>query len=106
FPHTLRVYIRLERPVALLRQGPSAWVVSARGRVLRTVQRPYPRLPRLWARSDVSVAVDATLTGPEREASAALGAAARSRLAGHVQTVLPLAGALTLVLRSGLRVVL
>src|SRR5262249_62400946 len=28
FPHTLRIRVRLERPVAILRRGPDAWLVS------------------------------------------------------------------------------
>ena len=31
FPHTLRVRVRLERPVAVLRRGPDAWLVSVLG---------------------------------------------------------------------------
>ena len=32
FPHTLRVRVRLERPVAVLRRGPDAWLVSSSAR--------------------------------------------------------------------------
>ena len=35
FPHTLKVRVRLERPVAVLRRGADAWLVSATARVLR-----------------------------------------------------------------------
>src|SRR5437870_8656031 len=35
FPHTLKVHVRLERPVAVLRQGADAWLVSSSARVLR-----------------------------------------------------------------------
>ncbi|TML58586.1 MAG: FtsQ-type POTRA domain-containing protein [Actinobacteria bacterium] len=34
FPNTLRIVVVPERPVAVIRQGASAWLVSARGRVL------------------------------------------------------------------------
>ena len=37
FPHTLRVELREERPVAVVRHGDGAWMVSARGRVMESV---------------------------------------------------------------------
>ena len=37
FPHTLRVVVVPEQPVLLLRRGKEGWVVSARGRVMRSV---------------------------------------------------------------------
>jgi cell division protein FtsQ len=50
FPNTLHVIIVPERPVAVLRDGPGAWVVSARGRVIRAVATDgAPTLPRIWA---------------------------------------------------------
>ena len=49
FPHTLVVSVRSERPVALLRRGGEAWLVSDGARVLsQVVQRPFPALPRVW----------------------------------------------------------
>lgn len=35
FPHTLRLFVEPEQPVAVLKQGGQQWVVSVRGRVLR-----------------------------------------------------------------------
>ena len=72
FPHTLKVRVRLERPVAVLRRGADAWVVSASARVLQQLERrPYPRLPRIWLPAATDVSVNATLGG-----SAAMGVAA------------------------------
>jgi cell division protein FtsQ len=49
FPHTLRVFVRAERPVAVLRSGSSSVLVSARGRVMRRLARgAFPALPRIW----------------------------------------------------------
>ena len=50
FPNTLRVTIVPERPVALLRDGPAAWIVSERGRVMRpiAVAAAPATLPRIW----------------------------------------------------------
>ena len=52
FPETLRVRLTLEQPVALVRSGDSAWVVSARGRVIRASGPDTAReLPRIWLAS-------------------------------------------------------
>jgi hypothetical protein len=49
FPSTLHVRVVPERPVAVLRDGPAAWVVSARGRVLRPIAAADAgTLPRIW----------------------------------------------------------
>jgi cell division protein FtsQ len=49
FPNTLRVKIVPERPITVLRDGGAAWVVSARGRVIRPVDaHGAPTLPRMW----------------------------------------------------------
>jgi cell division protein FtsQ len=54
FPHTLRVSVREERPVAVVRHGDGAWVVSARGRVMEAVEPgDITRLPRVWLGGDV-----------------------------------------------------
>src|SRR5215207_1679503 len=34
FPHTLRVFVRAERPLLVLRRGNESWLVSARARVV------------------------------------------------------------------------
>jgi len=65
FPHTLRVHVTVEQPVALLREASSAWLVSATGRVLAELRdASYPPLPRIWlgAGTDVTVGmpVDST----------------------------------------------
>jgi cell division protein FtsQ len=54
FPHTLRLELRAERPVAVVRHGDEAWVVSARGRVMQVVESgTFVRLPRIWLTEDV-----------------------------------------------------
>ena len=76
FPHTLKVSVRAERPVAVLRAG--------RGRVARLCQRtrpaassrrPYPRLPRIWVPRSVDIAANATLGGLGAQGVAARRAA-------------------------------
>jgi cell division septal protein FtsQ len=54
FPHELVVRIRRELPAAVLRSGSRSWLLSERGRVLRTVARgAHPRLPRIWSAEPV-----------------------------------------------------
>jgi len=105
FPHTLRVFVRAERAVAVARQGPDAWLVSARARVLRQLDaKPYPTLPRLWLPGSTDVAPGQTLAGSPAQAARVLGAARSLRLPGAVRTVRAGDSELTLVLASGLEV--
>ena len=39
FPHTLRIAVVSERPLAVVRRGPDAWLVSEHGRVIRELDR-------------------------------------------------------------------
>lgn len=49
FPHTLRVAVRPERAVAVIREGGDAWLVSARARVIAKIDpREEDSLPRIW----------------------------------------------------------
>jgi len=102
FPHTLKVRVRTERPVAVLRRGAEAWLVSATARVLRTLeQRPYPRLPRIWLPRSADVAVNSTLGGPGAQGVAALAPLGPLRVGAKVTQVRTGDGQLTLVLASG-----
>jgi cell division protein FtsQ len=101
FPHTLKVRVRLERPVAVLRQGSDAWLVSASARVLRKLERPYPRLPRIWVQRSVDIAVDSTLAGPGARGVAAVAPLRPLRVGADIRQVLTADGELTLVLAAG-----
>jgi cell division protein FtsQ len=79
FPHTLRIVVVPEQPVAVVRQGAKAWLVSARGRVMR----PLPphgarRLTRIWIPKTTPVTVGGFL--PTNHAAAIARALA---LAAH-----------------------
>src|SRR5690242_12229478 len=51
FPHTLRLWVVPERPVAVVRRGRESWLVSARGRVIaRIPQGGDPTLARVWVK--------------------------------------------------------
>jgi len=101
FPHTLKVRVRLERPVAVLRQGVDAWLVSASARVLRELRKPYPHLPRIWVPRSVDVAVNATLGGVGAQGVAAIAPLRPLHVRADVREVLTGRGELTLVLASG-----
>jgi len=104
FPHTLKVRVRLERPVAVLRRGSDAWLVSATARVLeRLTKRPYPHLPRIWLPASADVSVNTTLDGAGAMGVAAVAPLRPLRLAARVRQVLTGDGELTLVLSSGTR---
>jgi cell division protein FtsQ len=104
FPHTLKVRVRLERPVAVLRQGADAWLVSASARVLRKLEPPYPRLPRIWVPRSVDITVNSTLAGPGARGVAAVAPLRPLRVGADVRQVLSGDGELTLVLASGTEV--
>ena len=102
FPHTLKVRVRLERPVAVLRQGADAWLVSSSARVLRKLdQHPYPRLPRIWVPRSADIAVDSTLGGLGAKGVAALAPLRSLHVGANVRQVRADDGELTLVLASG-----
>jgi cell division protein FtsQ len=57
FPHTLRIAVVPERPVAVLRRGRQWWLVSARARVIaRLAPHSEAALPRIWLPTTVAVA--------------------------------------------------
>jgi cell division protein FtsQ len=50
FPHTVRIVVVAERPLAVMRARGVAWLVSARGRVIRTLELgSMTHLPRVWS---------------------------------------------------------
>jgi cell division septal protein FtsQ len=104
FPHTLRVSVAAERPVALLRRGSAAWLVSARGRVLRPLPRPrLSRLPRVWAPLTVAAETGDLLTDSATlRAVRALSAVSAGRgLGARVEHARASDRELTLVLAAG-----
>ena len=83
FPHTLRVTVRPEHPVAVARRGPKAWLVvgeRARDRA-RSPLGTHPELPRIWlahsGEPQVGASPDAT-----GSACARCGRSALARTAG------------------------
>jgi cell division protein FtsQ len=106
FPHTLRITIVPERPVAVVRRGSGAWLVSIRGRVMeRLPSVAEPRLPRIWlsARTPVDVGSGLAASGA-RLAARAAGLA--GRFGARITTVTYTGEALVFHLRSGLQLLL
>jgi cell division protein FtsQ len=103
FPNTLRVVVVPERPVAVVRQGAAGWLVSARGRVLRTLPHGARRgLPRIWLPRNADIAVGNTLAPEDGgRAAAALAAARRVGFRRRVRDVSFDGGGLVFALRSG-----
>jgi len=107
FPSTLRVTVRAERAVLLLRQGASSWVVSSFGRVMRKIQNPRrSSLPRLWLPSKgIEVALGETLPRYDGKlAAAAVAPVEPGSFRGGVRSVDSSASGLTLVLVSGAQI--
>jgi cell division protein FtsQ len=109
FPHTLRVVVRRQVPVLVVRRVPGrdAFLVAASGMVMRML--PHPRLsslPRLWVKKDVQLTVGLRVPRDVIGASTALAALRGSGLPGGVATVSVGKGELTLTLGGGLQVLL
>jgi cell division protein FtsQ len=106
FPHTLRVHVQVEQPLAVLRQGSAAWLVSADARVLREL--PHPRLSslsRVWLPASASVTPEAVLADPlGLQAVTALRTITREPIGAAIRDVRMGESELTLILRSGLEV--
>jgi hypothetical protein len=94
--------VRLERPVAVLRRGAAAWVVSASARVLQQLEhKPYPRLPRIWLPAATDVSVNSTLGGIAAMGIAAVAPLRPLHIGADVRQVLTSDRELTLVLGTG-----
>jgi hypothetical protein len=103
FPHTLRVRVVEERPVAVLHRGNDLFLVSARARVIRPLAaNALLGLPRIWVPSTTDVTLGATLGGEPGSAVAALVPLHRFRLPVRVATAHAADGQLFLRLRTGL----
>jgi cell division protein FtsQ len=102
FPHTLRVTVVPEVPVAVLHRGKETWLVSARGRTIERIpRRTEPLLPRIWVPTAAPVAPGAFLA-PDDGGAAARALALAQGFPARVSTATLSHGELTLRLRAGL----
>ena len=66
FPHTLRVTVVPERPLAVVRRGQDAWLVSEHGRVIRELDRGRRNImTNVWTSADTNLAVGSTVANAE-----------------------------------------
>ena len=105
FPHGLRVVVVPERPVAVLRSGRAAWVVSERGRVIRAVEsNTNRRLPRIWLAAGAAFEPGATLAIPTASKALRVVASLPARFPVPVRTARATGDGLVLVLSTELEV--
>ena len=104
FPHTLRVTVRAEHPVAIARRGSKAWLVAASTRTIAAVPlRTHPGLPRIWLAHSGEPQVGASLTDRfGLRAVRALAFARKVGFRGRVRMVRVRERDLTFLLGSGL----
>jgi cell division protein FtsQ len=105
FPHTARITVTAEKPVAVLRRGSEAWLISERGRVLRQLgDHPRSTLPRIWV-AGAPVPGDGALLSDSDALRPALGLGgvlgADTRFFGQVAQARVIDGELVLFLRAG-----
>jgi cell division protein FtsQ len=66
FPHTLRITVVPERPLAVVRRGPDAWLVSEHGRVIRELDQGRRNIrTNVWTSADSSLVVGGTVADAE-----------------------------------------
>ena len=106
FPHTLRVVVRPEHPVAVARRGPKAWLVAASTRAIAAVPlRTHAALPRIWLAHSGDPEVGAAITDRfALRAVRALALAREARFGGRIRMVRVRERDLTFLLASGLEV--
>lgn len=102
FPHTLRVTVVPEEPVAVLHRGKETWLVSARGRTIaRIPSHTDMTLPRIWVPTAAPVEAGAFLQ-PEDGGTVARVLALAVGFPARFTTATLSHGELTLRLRLGI----
>jgi cell division protein FtsQ len=103
FPHTLRIAIVPEIPVAVLRQGSSSWLTADGGRVVAELDRgARPGLPRIWLKRDIDIRLGEKVGGVQLRAVNAVAPLVSQPLPLGVASAVATDGELKLVLRNGL----
>jgi len=102
FPSTLRLVVRAERPVAVVRAGEGAWLVSDRARVIRAVDtETAPRVPRIRWEGSGTPDPGKTIADPEFRVALGAVAALAADFPARVVSARVEDGAPVLVLASG-----
>ena len=103
FPHTLRIAIVPEVPVAVLRQGSPRGSPPTGGGVVAELERgARPGLPRIWLKRDVEVRLGEAVGGMQLRAIAAVAPLVSNPLPLDVASAVATREELKLVLRNGL----
>jgi cell division septal protein FtsQ len=103
FPHTLRVRVVPEEPVAVLRSGAASWLISARARVIGVVDAGGLRsVPRIWVPAGFDIQAGSFLTDEAGAAARALRAFVSAGFANRVTWARIRQGELTIGTHSGL----
>jgi len=103
FPHTLRIAVVPEAPVAVVRQGSASWLAASGGRVVAELAKgERPGLPRVWLKRGVDVRVGESLHGLDARAVAAVAPLVERPLPSRVTSVVAGRDGLTMSLRSGI----
>jgi cell division protein FtsQ len=104
FPHTLRVTVRAEHPVAVARRGVHAWLVASSTRAIAEVPlKTHPDLPRIWLAHSGDPEVGQPVTDRfALRAVRALALARTSHFGPRIRMVRVQQRDLTLLLASGL----
>jgi len=101
FPHTLRVRVVPEVPVAVLHRGKQTWLVSGRGRAIEEIKNgTRPGLPRIWVPTAAQVSPGAFLA-PADGGTAARALELAAGFPARFSTVSFAHGELTMRLRLG-----
>jgi cell division protein FtsQ len=101
FPHTLRLWVVPERPVAVVRRGRESWLVSARGRVIaRIPQGGDPTLARVWVKR-VTPLRPGSFVDAQAAGTAAQALALATRFPARIATASLVHGELVFRLRIG-----
>jgi cell division septal protein FtsQ len=105
FPHTLRVFVRAEHPVAVARRGARAWLVSGEARVIAPLAPGTHRsLPRIWLTQSGDPEAGAALVDRKGlRAVRALALARRAHFDSRIWNVKAQPHELTFLLGSGLQ---
>jgi cell division protein FtsQ len=106
FPHTLRIQVVPEIPVAVLRRGSDSFLVSARGRVIAPVPLGgQGALPRIWLPAGTQIDLGSLLGGEQGGLAArSLAAFVGGGFTSRITFVRALNGQITLGLRGGLEI--
>ncbi len=103
FPHALHVTVVPERPVAVLRQGSGAWLVSARGRLMaRVAPAADASLPRIWVGTATQVGAAGDFAPADAGGTAARALAFAPGFPARILTATAANGVLTFRLSSGI----